>query len=66
MDCTSSMSPWIAKSKETLIQIIDKIIAECKDEGNLAVRVSFVGYRDIKDRERFRVCELTDDIQMVK
>jgi len=62
MDCTSSMSNWIRKAKETLITIIDKIIQECKEEGNLAVRVSFVGYRDIKDTHRFRVMEFTDNI----
>lgn len=49
MDCTSSMASWIQKAKETLIQIIEKIIQDCKDEGNLAVRVCFIGYRDIND-----------------
>jgi len=50
MDCTSSMSSWIAKAKETLNEIIDKVVEECKQEGNLKVRVCFVGYRDIKDQ----------------
>jgi len=49
MDCTSSMSSWITKAKETLNEIIDKVIEECKEEGNLKVRVCFVGYRDISD-----------------
>ena len=49
MDCTSSMSDMIQKAKDTLIQIIDQIIQECKEEGDLTVRVSFIGYRDIND-----------------
>ena len=32
----------------------------------MAIRVCFVGYRDIKDRDRFRVCGFSDDISMVK
>jgi len=47
MDCTSSMSSWIVKAKETLVEIINKVVEECKDEGNLKVRVSFIGYRDV-------------------
>ena len=35
LDCTSSMSSWIKNAKETLIEIINKVVEECKDEGNL-------------------------------
>ena len=49
MDCTSSMSSWINRAKETLNDVIDSIVEECKNEGNLQVRVCFVGYRDIGD-----------------
>jgi len=66
MDCTSSMSSWIDKAKATLNEIIDKVIEECKEEGNLKVRVSFVGYRDVKDRARFAVMPFTDDVNKVK
>lgn len=66
MDCTSSMSLWIDRAKETLNEVIDSIVEECKNEGNLSVRVSFVGYRDIKDHERFRVLPFTSDIDNVR
>lgn len=66
MDCTSSMSSWIKKAKETLNKIIDQIIEECKEEGNLKVRVCFVGYRDIKDGERFTIKPFTDDVNAIK
>ena len=63
MDCTSSMSSWIARSKDTLKEIIDQI-----KSGNrgLKIRVAFVGYRDIKDTERFTIQEFTDDVDEVK
>lgn len=66
MDCTSSMDSWIQKAKNTLNEIVDSIVDECKKEGNLKVRVSFVGYRDIKDDERFRVLPFTDEINSVR
>lgn len=46
--------------------MIDNIVEECKNEGNLQVRICFVGYRDIKDGERFRVLPFTDDIDSVR
>ena len=49
LDCTSSMCSWIEKAKKTLHEIIDKTIKECEEDGKLKCRVSFVGYRDIKD-----------------
>lgn len=66
MDCTSSMSSWLQKAKDTLIEIIDNVIKECEDEGDLKVRVCFVGYRDIKDSQRFTVLEFTDDLKAAK
>ena len=66
MDCTSSMSSWIKKSKETLVEIIDKVIKECEEDGQLKCRVSFVGYRDIKDTRRFELMPFNEDIQAVK
>ena len=67
MDCTSSMASWIEKAKQTLHDIVNSIVEECKEDGgNLKVRVCFVGYRDIKDRKRFAVKEFTEDIDSVK
>jgi len=41
-------------------------VQEYNDDGNLGVRVCFVGYRDIGDQERFRVMEFTKNIKAVK
>lgn len=57
------MSTWISRSKDTLKEIIDNVKSVNPD---LTVRVSFVGYRDIKDAQRFSILEFTDDINQVK
>ena len=64
IDCTSSMFTWIDRAKETLKTIIDNVIESC--DGNLKVRVSFVGYRDHCDRDRFSIKGFTEDIQGMK
>lgn len=66
LDCTSSMSSWIVKAKKTLTEIVDKAIKECEEDGSLKCRVSFVGYRDIKDQRRFEVMSFSDDIDAIK
>ena len=63
LDCTSSMSSWIERSKNTLKQIIDHVKSE---NPGLTVRVSFVGYRDIKDHKRFEISPFTGDIDATK
>jgi len=62
MDCTSSMQSWINRAKETLIQIVEKVVKDCEEDGKLSVRISFIGYRDIKDKNRFSILPFTDDI----
>ena len=64
IDCTSSMYSWIDRAKETLKTIIDNVMASC--DGNLKVRVSFVGYRDHCDKNRFAIKGFTEDIQAIK
>ena len=63
LDCTGSMASWIQRSKDTLNEIIDTVKA---NNPGLFVRVSFVGYRDIKDHPRFSIQEFSDDLQAVK
>ena len=46
VDCTSSMSEWISRTKETISEIIDSAKTANPDQ---SVRVAFVGYRDIQD-----------------
>jgi len=57
------MQEWIERSKETLHEIINNIKVQSKD---LKVRVAFVGYRDIRDTERFCVAPFTSDLDKVK
>lgn len=66
LDCTSSMSSWITKAKETIREIIDNVIKECEEDGSLKCRVSFVGYRDIKDRRRFELMPFNENVDEVK
>lgn len=62
LDCTSSMQVWIERSKDSLHEIIKK----CQtDYEGLRVRVSFVGYRDILDKDRFSVQPFSEDIEEV-
>ena len=57
------MQVWIERSKDTLKEIINNVK---QSNPELEVRVSFVGYRDIKDDIRFCVQDFTDDIELVK
>jgi hypothetical protein len=63
MDCTSSMQEWIERSKETLHEIINNTRRTNPD---LRVRVSFVGYRDIRDDVRFCVKPFSENLDEVK
>ena len=63
MDCTSSMSSWIVRSKDTLKEIIDSVKSQ---NPALKVRVAFVGYRDIRETHRFSIQEFSEDIELVK
>jgi len=58
-DCTSSMCSWIDRAKRTLQEIIANTVASCE---GLQVRVTFVGYRDHCDSQRFSILPFTDDI----
>jgi hypothetical protein len=51
-DCTSSMSSWIVRAKETLKEIINNVVSSTD---GLEVRVSFIGYRDHCDAQRFSI-----------
>lgn len=66
LDLTASMGSWIKRAKETLIEIIETVEKECKEDGDVKIRVCFVGYRDIGDSRRFSMLPFTDDIQEVK
>ena len=57
------MQEWIERSKETLHELINSVKSSNPD---LRVRVSFVGYRDIRDDIRFCVKPFTEKIDDVK
>ncbi len=60
MDCTGSMSSWIAKCKDELKNIIAHV--KSQHEG-VSVRIAFIGYRDICDKENeFSIKGFTEDI----
>ena len=64
LDCTGSMYSWIQRAKDTLIQIIDNVKESC--DGKLKVRVSFIGYRDHCDTNRFSIKGFTENLQDMK
>ena len=57
------MGSWIERAKTTLKGIISNVVESCA--GKLDVRVSFVGYRDHKDSDRFEIQEFTTDLDKV-
>jgi hypothetical protein len=63
MDTTASMGPWIERAKDKLEEIIDNVLL---NNSNAEVRVSFVGYRDHLDDERFQLLGFTTDIKKVR
>ena len=59
VDCTSSMSTWIAAVKDKVLDVVAGVRREA-DVGE--VRVAFVGYRDYFDAERFVCVDFTTDV----
>ena len=59
VDCTSSMSLWIAAVKDKVLDVVSGVRREV-DVGE--VRVAFVGYRDYFDAERFVTVDFTTDV----
>ena len=57
-DCTQSMGPWIMAVKKEIKNIISYII---KNNPYAKIKMSFLGYRDIKDKVRFEIQDFTDD-----
>ena len=64
LDCTSSMYSWIDRAKKTLQQIVQNVVKSC--DGNLKVRVTFIGYRDHCDQQRFSILPFSEDIPRVQ
>lgn len=59
IDCTGSMSSYIASVKDSIHDIVQRIRATNK---NLSLRLAIVGYRDIEDCPRFEVLDFVSFI----
>ena len=57
-DCTKSMGPWILAVKNEIKNIISFILTNNK---YAKIKMSFLGYRDIKDKVRFEIQDFTED-----
>lgn len=64
MDCTGSMGSWIDMCKNKIEEIVDLITKTYSASTQL--RLSFVGYRDIKDTPRFSIHPFTTNPSALK
>ena len=62
-DCTSTMEPWILAVKKELKTIMSHII---ENNPFVKIKISFLGYRDIKDDKRFEIKDFTDDFDSLE
>ena len=49
-----------------MIEIIDKVVRDCEDEGNVKVRISVIGFRDHAYYNRYCVQPFATDVQNAK
>ncbi|KAL4477126.1 hypothetical protein ABPG72_008860 [Tetrahymena utriculariae] len=63
VDCTGSMKDWINSVRQEISGIIAAIKYAFKTN---QTRMSFVGYRDFTDDERFAILDFTDDLLQFK
>jgi 60 kDa SS-A/Ro ribonucleoprotein len=64
LDLTASMSTWISAAQRYIVKIIDTLGKWFRDSDRL--RIGFVGYRDIKDADRFVIVQPTPSCNDVK
>ena len=63
VDCTGSMSSWITKVKEEINKIMDFLTASTIKSD---IKMSFIGYRDYCDSDRFEIAGFTNDANYLK
>ena len=63
VDCTGSMQTYINQVKNELNSIIDYIL---KNNPYVNIKISFVGFRDYKDSNRFEIFDFSNDIDALK
>ena len=65
LDCTGSMGAHIAACQQYLTQFVGQLSAMFRDAGVRAVRMAFVGYRDIGDQGQYVTVDFTEDAEAV-
>eukprot|EP01132_Coremiostelium_polycephalum_P007549 gene7549-9282_t len=63
MDCTGSMGPYIDQCKSKIDQLLD-LLSKCFFD--IILEVSFVGYRDYSDPNRFEIFQFTNNLPDLK
>ena len=63
IDCTSSMAPYIESVKNSIRQIVDRVVSTNSDAN---LRFSIVGYRDLRDSRRFEVMDFSPSVENFK
>lgn len=66
LDSTGSMGKWIQRAKNSIHDIINRLVEDNQHMGNTMVRVALIGYRDVLDKGRFMEMEFTQNIDDVK
>ena len=63
VDCTSSMGRWIQAAKNKILDTLTLILT---DNPNYHIYASFIGYRDVGDKEKIIQINFTDDIDSLR
>jgi hypothetical protein len=63
MDCTASMTPWLAAAKERILTCLKTVKS---DYPEYEIYVAFIGYRDYNDIEKIVFVDFTTDHMKVK
>lgn len=63
MDCTASMTPWLAAAKERLLNCLKTVKT---DYPEYEIYVAFIGYRDYNDYEKIVFVDFTSEHKIVK
>ncbi|CAF4982453.1 unnamed protein product [Rotaria sp. Silwood1] len=67
LDCTGSMSQWLAGVKKQMKTVIESIQNRILEEYSvvLQLRIAIVGYRDVNDAQQFSTLDFTVDTKKV-
>jgi len=63
IDCTGSMGSYIESVKNSIRQIVDRVVSTNCD---MKLRLAIVGYRDIRDTSRFEIMDFSPSVNDFK